>query len=391
MLDALVRLIEHQTPSMRCSILLMDRDGVTLRHGAAPSLPKHYREAIDGLKIGPHVGSCGTAAFHRQTTIVSDIARDPLWKEFRGLALPIGLRACWSTPILSSTGEVLGTFAMYYDEVRSPTPADEQQIRTAATLAAAVIERDQANRAKNDFLATMSHELRTPLNAIGGYADLLLGGVRGELAPAQKADIERMKRSGEHLLSLINDILNFAKLEAGRVEVELHDFPVRPLISTLEDIVRPQLDARTISFVHRVPDKDVAVRADDEKLRQVLLNLVTNAVKFTAPGGRVEVACEDCEDGVRISVHDTGRGIPEDQLPRIFDPFVQIDRDRTPISQQGVGLGLSISRDLATAMGGSLTASSVVGQGSTFTLTLPRAARVMPTIERTEEPTTLQA
>jgi signal transduction histidine kinase len=110
----------------------------------------------------------------------------------------------------------------------------------------------------------------------------------------------------------------------------------------------------------------------------VLLNLVTNAAKFTPEGGRVEVECEPGDDCVRISVRDTGRGIPEDQLSRIFDPFVQIDRDRTPSSRQGVGLGLSISRDLAAAMGGTLTASSVVGQGSTFTLTLPRAARAAP-------------
>ena len=113
MLDALVTLIEHQSPSMRCSILLLDTDGVTLRHGAAPLLPKHYCDAIDGLRIGPAVGSCGTAAFHRRTTIVSDIETDELWKDFRAVALPAGLRACWSTPIFASNGDCLGTVAMY--------------------------------------------------------------------------------------------------------------------------------------------------------------------------------------------------------------------------------------------------------------------------------------
>src|SRR3569833_3516348 len=124
MLDALVTLIEHQSPSMRCSILLLDTDGVTLRHGAAPRLPQHYCDAIDGLRIGPTVGSCGTAAFHRRTTLVSDIAPDELWKDFRGLALPIGLRACWSAPVVASNGDCLGTFAMYYDEPRTPSPAE---------------------------------------------------------------------------------------------------------------------------------------------------------------------------------------------------------------------------------------------------------------------------
>src|SRR5690349_18400587 len=142
MLEKLASLIEHQSPSMRCSILLLDSDGVTLRHGAAPRLPDVYCEAIDGLQIGPAVGSCGTAAFHRRTTIVSDIATDELWANFRALALPIGLRACWSTPILASDGGCLGTFAMYYDEPRTPSPAELELIRTAASLAAAVIERE---------------------------------------------------------------------------------------------------------------------------------------------------------------------------------------------------------------------------------------------------------
>ena len=426
MLDALVTLIEHQSPSMRCSILLLDTDGVTLRHGAAPRLPKHYCEAIDGLRIGPNVGSCGTAAFHRQTTIVSDIATDDLWKDFRGLALPIGLRACWSTPVLASNGDCLGTFAMYYDEPRTPSDAELDTIKTAGALAAALIEREglllsteaaraelqrtnellerqqaeleasnlnlqesslelemlnqrlqenatelemqaddleaarleseMANRAKSEFLAVMSHELRTPLNAIGGYADLLLDGVRGTLSPEQRSDVERIKRSGQHLLGLINDILNFAKLEAGSVEFHVADTRVAAVLQSLEELMRPQIDTKPLSFLQHVPTEDVLVRADEEKFRQVLINLVTNAVKFTDAGGLVAVECDADPSNVRIVVRDTGRGIPSEHLDRIFDPFVQVDREHTPRSQQGVGLGLSISRDLARGMGGSLAA-----------------------------------
>ncbi len=580
MLDALVRLIETQSPSMRCSILLLDEDGETLRHGAAPSLPEHYCRAIDGLRIGPKVGSCGTAAYLNRTTIVTDIENDELWADFRALALPIGLRACWSTPINSSAGAVFGTFAMYYDEPRSPSDNDIEVIRTAALLAGALIEREQllaasdadrralseandaleeqqvelemanqqlqdaaieqemlnqqlqenatelemqaealemanhelraseerlrdifeqapvalavltgpdhvytvvsprfleytgtsditgrrveevfpglvsaefialldriyqtgeshhvteravrldrdgdgvpeeyffnvgytplrdrtgavyaiasasidvtgqvaarreleaarrdaeeANRAKSQFLATMSHELRTPLNAIAGYADLLLAGVRGELTPEQRADVERMRRSGAHLLALINDILNFARLEAGSVEFHVADVRVASLLESLEELVRPQVDTKSLGYAQRVSAHDLAVRADAEKLRQVLLNLVTNAVKFTESGGRIDVECEGDEQNVHFIVRDTGRGIGEAHLARIFDPFVQIDRERTPRSQQGVGLGLSISRDLAHGMGGSLTATSTLGEGSTFRLTLPR-------------------
>ncbi|HEY0996481.1 MAG TPA: ATP-binding protein [Gemmatimonadaceae bacterium] len=439
MLESLVRLIEHESRAMRCSILLLDADGVTLRHGAAPNLPADYCAAIDGLRIGPHVGSCGTAAFHDRTTIVADIAADPLWEAFRGLALPAGLRACWSTPIHGAAGEVLGTFAMYYDEPRAPEPRDLARIDTAALLAGAIIERElllhqtesdraaladanatleeqqveletanqqlqesavelealnqqlhenaveleqqaqaleQANRAKSDFLATMSHELRTPLNAIAGYADLLLAGVRGELTPEQRGDVQRMKRSGDHLLGLINDILNFARLEAGSIEFHLGELRVAPLLDTLEELIRPQVDARSLHYTQALASRDLVARGDAEKVRQVLLNLVTNAVKFTEPGGAIHVECDGDPECVRFAVRDTGRGIPEQHLKRIFDPFVQVDRELTPRSQQGVGLGLSISRDLARGMGGSLTATSRPGAGSTFVLTLPRLSPV---------------
>ncbi len=233
-------------------------------------------------------------------------------------------------------------------------------------------EAKQANLAKSQFLATMSHELRTPLNAIGGYADLLLMGVRGDLTSGQREDIERMKRSGQHLLGLINDVLNFAKLEAGQVEFRIGAVALRELVDGLEDLIRPQLVTKSLSYRQEVCDPELRVRGDVEKVRQVMLNLLANAVKFTEPGGVISVSTDADERHVRIHVHDTGRGIPPEQLARVFDAFVQVDRHLTPESQQGVGLGLAISRDLAVGMGGSLSAESTVGAGSTFTLTLPR-------------------
>ena len=427
MLESLIRVVEHHNPAMRCSVLLLE-NGDTLRHGAAPSLPRVYCEAIDGLRIGHGVGSCGTAAFDRSTTIVSDIATHEFWKDFKDVALPHDLRACWSTPIFGSNGECLGTFAMYYDEPREPSARDMDLIQTASVLASALIEReilletteadrralenanavlqdnaielemqtealeaaraeaDSANRAKSKFLATMSHELRTPLNAIGGYADLLLGGVRGQLTPEQVKDIERIDRSGKHLLGLINDILHFVRLEAGHMQYQIEDLRVGPLLRTLEELVRPEIDARALTFTHMLPDPDLMLRGDGEKVRRILLNLVTNAVKFTAPGGRVDIACDADDKWVCIRVADTGRGIPADKLQQIFEPFVQVDRESTPAAKQGVGLGLSICRELAQAMGGSLRAESVVGVGSTFTVVLPRAVPAQPA-----EPTRLVA
>ena len=231
---------------------------------------------------------------------------------------------------------------------------------------------EQANRAKAEFLANMSHELRTPLNAIGGYADLLLLDVRGALSPAARGDVERIRRSGQHLLSLINDILNFARIEAGQLAYHLEPVRLDALLADLEALVAPQVAQRGLAYVS--PDGARAVAwADPEKTRQVMLNLVTNAIKFTEPGGRVTVGCEAAADGVCIHVRDTGRGIPPEQLDRIFDPFVQVDRHLTAHSQQGVGLGLAISRDLARGMGGDLSVESAVGRGSTFTLRLPAA------------------
>jgi PAS domain S-box-containing protein len=230
---------------------------------------------------------------------------------------------------------------------------------------------EAANRAKAEFLASMSHELRTPLNAIAGYADLLLMGLRGELGADARADVERMRRSGQHLLSLINDILNFAKIEAGQLHYELERVPVAAILADLEVLVTPQVAQRGLTYVSARGEGGLSVWADEEKTRQILLNLVTNAIKFTDPGGSVRVGYHRAGGGVRVSVRDTGRGIAPEQQRRIFDPFVQVDRHLTAESQQGVGLGLAISRDLARGMGGDLGVESVPGEGSTFTLWLP--------------------
>jgi PAS domain S-box-containing protein len=231
---------------------------------------------------------------------------------------------------------------------------------------------EDANRAKAEFLANMSHELRTPLNAIAGYADLLLMGVRGELSDEARADVERMRRGGQHLLSLINDILNFAKIEAGQLQYQMESLPVAALLADLQALVTPQVAQRGLTYVSG-DGGGMRAWADAEKARQIMLNLVTNAIKFTEPGGSITVSCEDGAEGVRIRVRDTGRGIPPEQIGGIFDPFVQVDRHLTAESQQGVGLGLAISRDLARGMGGDLGVESTQGRGSTFTLRLPVA------------------
>jgi PAS domain S-box-containing protein len=276
-------------------------------------------------------------------------------------------------PLRDAAGEVYAIASVAYEVTEQVRARQELEVAKASAEAARV-EAVTANQAKGAFLTTMSHELRTPLNAVAGYADLLLLGVRGELTDAQRVDVERIKRSGQYLLGLINDVLNFAKLDAGQVEYRFEDVPVAPLMEGLEELIRPQVDGKGLRYHHGTCNPQHVMRADPEKVRQILLNLLANAVKFTDAGGEVALVCSAVgEDAIRLAVRDTGRGIAADQLSRVFDPFVQVDRHLTPMSQQGVGLGLAISRDLAIGMGGRLEATSEVGVGSEFALILPRA------------------
>ncbi|MBA3891400.1 MAG: HAMP domain-containing histidine kinase, partial [Gemmatimonadaceae bacterium] len=229
---------------------------------------------------------------------------------------------------------------------------------------------EAANRAKSEFLANMSHELRTPLNAIGGYSELLTTGIRGPINDAQRSDIERIKRNQHHLLSLINDILNFAKIEAGRVRMSPEHVSLNTALGNLEALVSPQLEQKGIRYEYRCCDASFTAFVDPERLQQILLNLLSNAVKFTPAGGEILVECRAKPDVMIVSVRDTGVGIPPDKLEQVFEPFVQLERGQT--SSDGTGLGLAISRDLARAMRGDLTAVSTVDKGSTFYVTLPR-------------------
>jgi signal transduction histidine kinase len=238
---------------------------------------------------------------------------------------------------------------------------------------------DAANRSKAEFLAVMSHELRTPLNSIGGYVELLEMEMRGPLTDAQKSDLQRIKRSQQHLLGIINDILNFTRLEATELRYELIDVPVRALLSDLDAVMSSLAQAKSLHYDCEMPAANVFARTDPDKLRQIMINLVSNAVKFTTAGGWVRVSCSVQDSNVLIRVEDTGTGIPVDKLEAVFEPFVQLDRGLTR-TNDGTGLGLAISRGLARGMGADITVTSRVGSGSTFTLTLPVArARGTPT------------
>ena len=360
-----------------CDALVMMDEG-----GVSPEMRERFaRFALDGES--PLADLVRT----REAVFVPDFEafreRFPYWPAD---ARSPGQEAWAGLPLLSSTGAPLGTISLGYDRPRRFDADERAYITTIAEQATQAFERvrlldtehqarqsaEEANRAKTQFLATMSHELRTPLNAISGYAELLSLGLRGPTTPEQQEDLGRIMRSQRHLLSVINDILNFARLEAGHVEYHVANIPVADLVADLESLIRPQLAAKQLTFECEQVSRDLVACADLEKVRQVLLNLLANAVKFTTHGGGVRVECAHDPARVYIRVVDTGIGIPTDRRGAIFEPFVQLHRTLAQPAE-GTGLGLAISRDLARGMGGELTVESEPGRGSTFTLALARA------------------
>src|SRR6185503_1652553 len=257
--------------------------------------------------------------------------------------------------------------------------ADELQRANAqleVTLHAASLARagaEAASRAKSQFLATMSHELRTPLNAIGGYVDIIEMGLRGPLTDEQRADMTRIKLNQAVLLRLIDDVLSFAKLESGRLEFRLAPVEIDAVLRNMEAFIGPGLRKKAISYVFEPCGADAVAHADPDKVEQIMLNLLSNAAKFT-DRGRVEVRCIVRDTTLDIEVSDTGRGIATHMLEKVFEPFVQEQQDFTRTAE-GTGLGLAISRHLARGMGGDILVRSAIGCGSTFTVLLPRAMK----------------
>jgi signal transduction histidine kinase len=239
-----------------------------------------------------------------------------------------------------------------------------RDLRIAHSAAAA------ANLAKAEFLAVMSHELRTPLNAIAGYAELLALGVSGKLNAEQNDAVNRIQRNEQHLLGLIDEVLSFARVEAGASTMSARQLSVCEELDALEPIVQPDMQKKSIAL-RRVPcDSELRVWADRLKLRQILLNIVGNAIKFTPAGGSIQLAAEPTGDKVVITVADTGIGVPSDKLTQIFEPFFQVDSGTTR-EYAGVGLGLAIARDITRAMGGDIYFDSTVGRGSVVSVVLP--------------------
>ncbi len=279
----------------------------------------------------------------------------------------------WANVVITALFKPDGSLAGFAKVTRDLTERRAAQERAIEAARIAAVS-EEANRTKSEFLAAMSHELRTPLNAIGGYADLIAMGVRGPVTAEQLEDLQRIKRSQQHLLGIINDILNFSRIEAGQTTYDLSTVALADVIKAVGDMIEPQAAAKGLKLDVRECPTEVPAWADRAKVEQILINLLSNAVKFTEQG-KVTLEC-DGHDAQRVSVavSDTGMGIPADHLEKIFEPFVQVGRSLSQ-AQEGTGLGLAISRDLAGGMGGDIVVTSEPQKGSRFTLTLPRTPR----------------
>lgn len=511
-LSRVVTALEELIDGARCSILLLDPVTATLRHGAAPTLPASYARQIDGMRIGPDAGSCGASAYLGHPVVAADIASDPRWDRFRAVAMPYGLRSCWSSPIRGRTGTT-GTFAVYHDRAHRPSPREQALVERFTQLASVAIDHaglfgalaeseerfrhafedsaigmaltdlngrfikvnaalgemlrrsetellsgmvgealrpvtaganpeamledvaterrenaqfeaealcsdgrilrvavaasavrgaggspvhlslhlhdvtqrhaaererrarreaevartvaETASQAKSQFLTALSHELRTPLQAVAGFAELL--GTLDLSAQRREAALAHIQGAAAHIIALVDDVLDIAKIEAGALPLHLTQVDLGAVIADVLDLLSPLAAERGIGL--RREQTAATVRADERRLRQVLINLITNAIRYNTPNGRVEVSVARGQDAVVIRVSDTGRGIPQDMLGRLFVPFERLDADKS--LEQGAGLGLPLARGLTEAMNGRLVIESQPGVGTTGSVVLP--------------------
>jgi len=302
------------------------------------------------------------------------------------LVLALALSGCWAGVRLfivarresSRLAEMNATLEARVDE-------RTQALRLALRAADEQAERlGAANQAKSDFLAAMSHELRTPLNAVIGFSELLRMNATAEpMTRRQSQAVEQIAASGKHLLELIEEVLDLARIEAGKLSMSIERVDPQMVVRQVCDALRPQAEAAGVVLRSPPPTAGFGVVADRTRLRQVLINLVSNAIKYNRPGGSVLLEVRQTADGVALSVHDTGVGIPEARMAELFQPFNRLGRETSDVA--GTGIGLAVSRRLAEAMGGRLEANSQADEGSTFTLHLP-VSRAVPATAITASP-----
>ncbi|HVS18282.1 MAG TPA: response regulator, partial [Planctomycetota bacterium] len=393
-LDRLLRSVEAQAPGMFCSILRLLDDGLHVQHMAAPSLSEDYLKAIDGASIGPCAGSCGTAMYRKQLVIVTDTSVDPLWADsgHHKLAETFGLRACWSSPILAREGRVLGSFAMYYHEPRSPSPAELWLIEHATHVAGIAIEHDwieherrkmeeqlrhsQKMEALGQLAGGMAHDFNNLLTAILGYAELVLA---AETDHKVRGEVEEIRRAGERAAALTRQLLALARKQVLAPEALDLNGVVADMAKLLRRLVREDID------LELKPDPDLpGVLADRGQMEQVVLNLALNASDAMPGGGQLtietrrEVLGENAarlgaEPGTYalLAIHDTGTGMDAETKAQIFVPYFT-----TKPKGKGTGLGLATVYGIVKQSDGYILAISEKGHGTTLEVRLPAMGQV---------------
>jgi len=384
-LTVLAEVVEGQTEGMSCSVLLLEEDGIHVRHGAAPSLPESYTRQIDGASIGPEAGSCGTAMYRREAVFVTDVMTSPLWEGYKELAAAHGLRACWSIPILSSRGRVLGSFAMYYGEPRSPSSAELSLLEVAPHLARIAIERRQLEEELRQALKMESigqlaggiaHDFNNLLTVINGCGELLLSAQAGGSVPDVLEAAREIVDAGKRAAALTEQLLAFSRRQL------LHPVVLDPneVVAGVERLLRRLLSA-DVGLETELDPAVWSVKVDRGQLEQVLLNLAINARDAMPSGGRIAIRTENVqldaraapsgvETGpyVRLMIADSGLGMSEEVRARVFEPFFT-----TKGTGRGTGLGLSTVYGIVRQSGGHIDVTSRQSEGSVFRILLPRA------------------
>ena len=335
----------------------------------------------------PHPGGPLSKALQGEIVQTADLRESVGYRNRRPLQTllveKVGVRSQLGVALMKD-GRAIGVIGIYRPEVRPFTQREIDLVRTFANQAVIAIQNvrlfneiqdksrqlEIATRHKSEFLANMSHELRTPLNAVIGFSEVLQQGMVGELNGKQREYVNYIHTSGSHLLSLINDILDLSKVEAGRMELDVTRFSVPMAIDNALTLIKERAQRHGLSLECTLDPALSEIDADERKFKQILLNLLSNAVKFTPEGGRITVAAHTVNDAVEVSVTDTGIGIAADDCEAVFEEFRQVGQDAER-KAQGSGLGLALTRKFIELHGGRISLTSIVGKGSTFSFTLP--------------------